>query len=68
MLPGAFTPTRWPLSCARVVILEFGMVKIVCAPCCMIEPSATTSIGCVVDRRLVDVRDVVTAGDVELGP
>ena len=21
------------------------MVKIVCAPCCMIEPSATTSIG-----------------------
>ena len=45
MLPGAFTPIRWPLSCARVLILEFGMVKIVCAPCCMIDPSATTSIG-----------------------
>ena len=45
MLPGAFTPTRCPLSCARVLILEFGMVKTTCAPCCMIEPSAIISSG-----------------------
>ena len=45
MFCGAFTPISLPLSCESEVMWELGMVKIVCAPCCMTEPSDITSSG-----------------------
>ena len=45
MFSGAFTPTSLPLSWESWVMCELGMTKIVCAPCCMTEPSEITSSG-----------------------
>ena len=43
MFVGAFTPISFPLSWDSWVMCELGMTKSVCAPCCITEPSETTS-------------------------